>query len=142
MHKIKKTALIHYLRQINEQVTSKSFAFYILVRGRQPCIYNHWSAIVDLTINYPNPHFRRFYWFHEAIEYARKKRPNYYVSHLVKPLDRASSSSSTIQFCNYFEVMARTIRKLNNTRYYIDGEVEACRHKKVALENAIIELNR
>lgn len=82
---------MHYFRQINELVDSKNFEFYVLVKGKQPCIYKYLNEIVDLTINYSNPHFRGSYKFHEAIEYARKEiRPNYYISRLIKSLDCAS----------------------------------------------------
>lgn len=35
--------------------TTKNFAFYIIVRGRQSDIYKHWQEIVDLSINYSYP---------------------------------------------------------------------------------------
>ena len=38
--------------------------------------------------------------------------------------------------------MARTIRKLNKTRYHLDSILEACRQKILALENAKEELIR
>ena len=128
---------MHYFRQINERVNSNYFVFFVLVSGRQLRIYSKWREVVDLKINYSDPYAKGFYTFHEAIEYARCEiGPNYHVSQLINPLNNASatssrqsnnpldsasiasSSSSSIQFCNHCEVMARTIKKLNETRYH------------------------
>lgn len=61
--------------------------------------------------------------------------PNYFVSYLIKPLNNISSSSSlSIHFCNHCEVMAHTIRKLSDTRYHLESEIEECRKKMIAFE--------
>ena len=65
-------ALMHYFRQVNEHVDNNHFAYFVLVRGRQPEIYSQWREVVDLIINYPNPYYRGFSTFYEAIEFARK----------------------------------------------------------------------
>ena len=88
-------ALIYYFRQINEHVDSNHFAFFVLVRGRQPRIYSQWRDVVDWIINYLDQYYRGFYTFHEAIEFATHEiGPNYHVSHLINPLNNASASSS------------------------------------------------
>ena len=51
---------MHYFRQINEHLDNKHFAFFVLVRGRQPGIYCQWKEVVDLMINYPDPYVKRF----------------------------------------------------------------------------------
>ena len=83
---------MHYFRQINEHVHNNHFSFFILVRGRQPGIYSQWREVVDLITNYLDPYYRGFNTFHEAIEFAKQKiGPNYHVSHLINPLNSAST---------------------------------------------------
>lgn len=117
---------MYYFRQINEQVDSKNFAFYVIVKGRQLDIYKYCNKIVDLTVNYANSYFRGFYAFHKVTKY---------VTHLVKPLVSASSSSIR-QFHNHCEVIIPTVRKLNETWYLLDNIIEICRQKIIALESA------
>ena len=108
--------------------------------------YSQWREVVDLIINYPDLYYKGFYTFHKAIKFARHEiGPNYHVSHLINPLNNAStssSSSSSIQFCNHYEVMTHTVKKLNETRYHSDNEVYACRQRIFALESANVELIR
>ena len=61
--------------------------------------------------------------------------------HQHNQIDNALSSSS-IQFCNHCEVMTRTVRKFNETRYHSDNEVNACTQIIFALESANAELIR
>lgn len=39
-------ALANYFRQIHNQVESKNFSFFAVIKGRKPGIYNYWSEVL------------------------------------------------------------------------------------------------
>ena len=77
-------ALAYYFNQTNSQntqVDKKNFAFYLVINGRQPDIYNHWPHVLQQIENFPNPIYKGYHAFHEAIVEVRNYLdPNYLLA--------------------------------------------------------------
>ena len=69
--------------------------------------------VLEQIDNFPNPFYKGYYAFHEAIKEVRNYLgPNYFVSKNIKPIDRIVPSSSKSIHCNHCEALAKQLKNL------------------------------
>lgn len=105
-------ALAFYFNQVNNQVNSNNFAFYLVITGRQPGIYNYWPRVLDQIINFPNLKFQGFYYLEQALTEASRQQIKY-IDFPLQTYAYTSTSQSRIQFCEHCETMSSTFKNLN-----------------------------
>lgn len=100
-------ALSFYFSQLNNNIDSKNFVFYFVLHGRQPGIYFYWPRVIVQIENFPNPAFKGFYTFQEALDEASKylPMPCYVDNHLLTPLPQQKDVETSFETAIRYLIM-------------------------------------
>lgn len=105
--------------------TTNRFKFYVVFRGRVRGIFHTWLEVQSSISDFPKPIFKGFHNLAEAHSAARSHIGlNYHVSPSLKnysepPTQHAIHDTDRILFCDHCEIMAQTVRKLNQERSFL-----------------------
>ncbi|XP_022849308.1 uncharacterized protein LOC111371506 [Olea europaea var. sylvestris] len=121
------------------------FKFYVVVKGKNPGIFHSWIEVLDCIKNFPDPLYKGFTNFQEALDAARQHIGiNFYLSHSLKnysdpPLDFSPNKDQNI-FCQHCECMQRNYKVINEANQNFSLERTQLQKKVAQLEKEILDL--
>ncbi|XP_022845314.1 uncharacterized protein LOC111368314 [Olea europaea var. sylvestris] len=122
-------ALTNHFRQIHNQVESKNFSSFAVIKVRILEIYNYWPEVLQQVERFLDPLFKGFYTLEEVLSFYREMIGfNFHISERIRQAmqtpSQASSSSSSIQFCENCETMTKVVRNLNLRKHSLEKKLQ------------------